>query len=65
MYAFYKPFLQDQWVFWIGPLSGGLVAGINHVIVLKILSKTEYNVTKPESIKKNQIALEEADSLQM
>jgi len=56
---------KDQWVFWIGPLSGGLVAGINHVIVLKILSKTEYNVTKPESIKKNQIALEEADSLQM
>ena len=26
------------------PLSGGLVAGINHVIVLKILSKTEYNI---------------------
>jgi len=50
---------KDQWIFWIGPLSGGLVAAINHIIVMKVLSKTEYSVNKSKSIRRNQIGLEE------
>ena len=57
---------KDQWVFWVGPLSGGLIAGINHVTMLKLLSKSTYYVTKPlETIKKNQIAMEETAGVQM
>jgi len=44
---------KDQWIFWIGPLSGGLVAAIYHVIVMKILPKTE-----PKNIKNNQVGLD-------
>ena len=55
---------KDHWIFWVGPLTGGLVAGINHVIMLKLLSKTtDYVTKKSKTIKKSQVAMEEETSV--
>ena len=53
---------KDHWIFWVGHLSGGLVAGINHVIMLKLLSKSTDLDKKSKNIRSSQVAMEEETS---
>lgn len=49
---------QDHWVFWLGPLSGSVVASIIHYLFLKTYSCETYQVNEEKLRRKSSFDLQ-------
>ena len=47
--AVIQAYFENHWIFWVGPLLGGLCAGIHHLIVEKLQSKKTEVQAAPEN----------------
>ena len=43
---------DHHWIFWLGPISGGIMAAFNHLFLFKIGAHKTYEVTKPDTLTK-------------